>query len=276
VSWPEDGAGPFPVVVFSHGAFCFPQQYVNVTDYWVAHGYVVIRPNHLDSPNRGKVRPDELPVLLESRLRDMSFALDSLAELEAGIPQLAGRIDASRAAVAGHSFGGMIAMVKVGLAMQNASGQRQNFADPRFAVALVMSGVGMVPPMPNIPDAPFMAPDAFAGLTRPLLASGGTLDEGNVGTGVIYPWEWRMSAYTLAPPGDKYSLVIQAADHYLGGLICRDNKGGPDDPDAVRTVRAVQTAFLDAYLKDDANALRWLRAGNMGELDPGRAVLEHR
>ena len=31
VTWPS-GKGPYPVVVFSHGAFCYPQQYARVTD----------------------------------------------------------------------------------------------------------------------------------------------------------------------------------------------------------------------------------------------------
>ena len=118
--------------------------------------------------------------------------------------------------------------------------------------------------------------NAFDGLTQPLIASGGTLDEGNVGTGEIYPWEWRMSAYTLAPAGDKYAVVLQDADHYLGGLICRSNKGGEDDPVAVEVVRAAQTAFLDAYVKRDQAALEWLRTYDFGAMSDGRATLEYK
>ena len=88
VAWPQTG-GPFPVVVFSHGAFCYPQQYRNVTDFWVSHGYVVILPDHLDSPNLGKVRPQDLPILQESRVRDMSFVLDSIAAIEQQVPAFA-------------------------------------------------------------------------------------------------------------------------------------------------------------------------------------------
>lgn len=280
VSWPEAvGAdtGPYPLVVFSHGAFCYPQQYRNVTDFWVSHGYIVVFPDHLDSPNLGKVNPAAVANLLQSRVRDMSAVLDSLAAIEAGIPELAGRVDGGRAAVAGHSFGGMIAMVKSGLHMQDASGTvLDSYPDPRFRAAVVMSGVGQTPPMANLPEVPYMTDDAFAGLTGPLLASGGTLDEGNVGTGVVYPWEWRMGGYTLAPPGDKYSLVLQDADHYLGGLICRENRGGPDDPEAVAVVRTVQTAFLDAYLKDSRPARQWLETVDVAQFSSGRGRLERK
>jgi pimeloyl-ACP methyl ester carboxylesterase len=276
VAWP-DSAGPFPVVVFSAGAFCYPQQYTNITDFWVSHGYVVIQPNHLDSPNRGKMKPDEISKMLSARVRDMSFVLDSLNAIEAQIPEIAGRMDGSKAAVAGHSFGGMIAMVKSGLHMQNSTGEvLPDYTDSRFSAAIVMSGVGQVPPMANLPQVAYMTDDAFSGLTGPLLASGGTLDEGNVGTGVVYPWEWRMAPYTLAPAGGKYSLVLQESDHYLGGLICRDNRGGPDDPQAVSTVRSAQTAFLDAYLKGDKRALRWLRSADFAAVSGGRAELTYK
>ena len=59
-----------------------------------------------------------------------------------------------------------------------------------------------------------------------------------------------------------------------GGLICRDNKGGPADPEAVELVRAAQTAFLDGYMKQDAAALDWLRATDWQALSNGRATFE--
>jgi hypothetical protein len=111
-------------------------------------------------------------------------------------------------------------------------------------------------------------------LQGPLIASGGTLDEGNVGTGEIFPWQWRMAPYLLAPAGDKYYLALENSDHYLGGLICRDSKGGEDDPVAVEVVRSAQTAFLDAYIKDDRQAENWLRSGDFEALSQGRASFE--
>jgi pimeloyl-ACP methyl ester carboxylesterase len=273
VAWPDSYGETFPVVVFSHGAFCYPQQYANVTDFWVSHGYVVIFPDHLDSPNGPKMKFMDSRKMLSSRVRDMSFVLDSLAEIEQAEPRLAGRMDGSRTAVAGHSFGGMIAMIKTGLKMQEQrTAVPVEMADERFQAAVVMSGVGPMEPMTMFPEVPTMAPDAFSGLTKPLIANGGTLDEGNVGTGKIYPWRWRMAPYILAPAGDKYSMVLDNTDHYMGGLICRDNRGGRDDPRAVAVVRAAQTAFLDAYVKDDQSALSWLQTYDFSQLSAGRAT----
>jgi predicted dienelactone hydrolase len=267
VAAPRD-AGSHPVVVFSHGAFCYPQNYARVTDHWVTHGYIVIAPDHLDSPNnRERMGPERLARLLESRIRDLTFVADSAGR----ILQAAGfvaRADTARMAVAGHSFGGMLAQIKAGVALKDpATGAAVSHADPRFRAAIVMSGVG---PMPQ------MADNAFAGLAGPLIASGGTLDEGNVGSGQIFPWEWRMSPYTLAPPGDKYSVVLERGDHYLGGLICREDRGGEDDPEGVAILRALQTTFLDAYLKDDRAALRFLGTADVAALTKKRARFERK
>jgi pimeloyl-ACP methyl ester carboxylesterase len=276
VSFPV-GAGEFPLVVFSHGAFCYPQQYSAVTNFWVSHGYVVVFPDHLDSPNGPKMSPASISKMLSGRSRDMSFVLDSLAEIAAALPEMQGQIDPTRATVAGHSFGGMIAMVKLGLHMESQlDGSSVEMADKRFSSAIIMSGVGQMEPMASLPQVPTMSVDAFSGLTKPLLASGGTLDLGNVGTGQIYPWQWRMAPYNLAPAGDKYSLVLQDSDHYLGGLICRSNRGGEDDPVAVAVVRAAQLAFLDAYVREDEAALQWLRTADFGALSEGRAALDYK
>lgn len=260
-------AGRYPVVVFSHGAFCYPQNYAPVTEHWVTHGYIVIAPDHLDSPNnRSRMTPEQVARLLDSRIRDLTFVADSVEPLmvQAG---LGARADTTRMAIAGHSFGGMLAQIKAGLSLKGPGGETVSHADPRFRAAVVMSGVG---PMPQ------MAEGAFAGLRGPLIASGGTLDEGNVGTGQIFPWEWRMSPYTLAPPGDKYSVVLEQGDHYLGGLICREDRGGEDDPEGVAIVRALQVAFLDAYLKDDREARRFLRTADISKLTGSRARFERK
>ena len=257
------GDGPFPLVVYSHGAFCSPAMYDRITLQWAGHGYAVLLPQHLDaldSPNP-MANPDRQK-LLSSRVRELSLAVDRAGEIGAsrGNKDL---LDIERVAVAGHSFGAMIAAIKLGLRLKPGEYVFPGAtADERFRAAVIMSGVGPLFPMTD---------DAFAGLTRPLIASGGTLDEGNVGMGEIYPWEWRMSPYTRAPPGQKYSLVLDEADHYLGGLICRGDRGGEADPDAVRVVAAVTLAFLDAYVRDDESAKDWLHRVDLATLTDGRA-----
>lgn len=265
----DEGAGSFPVIVYSHGAFCFPQMYANVVEHWASHGYIVVLPDHLDSPNQ-KERPDltKRDLLLLSRVRDMSFVLDSLDEIEAAVPAISGKTDRENMAVAGHSFGGMITMIKSGLPLKDSqTGETLDLSDQRFDAAVVMSGVGQMQDM---------AEGAFDSLTGPVFSSGGTLDTGNVGDGVVHPWEWRMGGYRLAPPGDKYEVVLDQGDHYLGGLICRENRGGVPDIEGVMIVNAMSTAFLDAYLKGDSDAKAFIQTADAKSLTRERAMFDRK
>jgi len=44
-----DARGPFPVIVFSHGAWGSKDGYFALGRYWASHGYVSIHPSHADS-----------------------------------------------------------------------------------------------------------------------------------------------------------------------------------------------------------------------------------
>ncbi len=44
-----DGPGPFPVIIFSHGALASKDCYSELGKYWASFGYVSIHPSHNDS-----------------------------------------------------------------------------------------------------------------------------------------------------------------------------------------------------------------------------------
>ena len=251
-----DGEGPFPLVVYSHGFGCFRESYSGLTDHWASHGYAVVLPEHPDCPSaQAKMSPDDIRNLLYIRIADVARVLDALFAPGEEIPGLTGRIDYERKAIAGHSFGGMIAQITWGQPLKDLhSSGRVSYA-LGFDAAIVMSGVGQMPEM---------ADGSFDGIPGPVMVTGGTLDTGNVGRGVIHPWEWRMSAFDLSPPGHKYSVTLEEGDHYLGGLICRDDRGGPDnrggahDAEGLEILAGATTAFLDAWLNEDAAARRFL------------------
>ena len=251
-----DAEGPFPLVVYSHGFGCFRESYSGLTDHWASHGYAVVLPEHPDCPTaQAKLSPDDARNLLYIRISDVARVLDALFAPGQEIPGLTGRIDYERKAVAGHSFGGMIAQITWGQPLKDLhSTERVSYA-LGFDAAIVMSGVGQMPQM---------AAGSFDEIPGPMLVTGGTLDMGNIGGPVTYPWEWRMSAFDLSPPGHKYSVVLEEGDHYLGGLICRADRGGPDnsggahDTEGLEILAGVTTAFLDAWLNDDTDARRFL------------------
>jgi hypothetical protein len=72
-------------------------------------------PDHPDSPNiQPPLRLDQMGGLTETRIADLNFIFGNLDRIAAaaGIP---GQFDTERLAVAGHSFGSVIAMAKAGL-----------------------------------------------------------------------------------------------------------------------------------------------------------------
>jgi hypothetical protein len=268
-----DGEGPFPLVVYSTGAFCLPQLYDLVTAHWASHGYVVIVPNHLDSPNTPKPRADQYPIMLPSRIREVTFVLDEL-DVISTLAGIEGMIDPAHVAAAGHSFGAVIAMSKIGLNLEEgATLDWGDSVDARFQAAVLMSapGKGSGPAGMEV-----LADNAYDGLSKPLMATGGSKDVGRVDPGDMTPGEWRTQVYRLAPPGDKYAVIVEGSDHYMGGLICNAERGGEPDPGGVAIVAAMTTVFLDAYLKGDAAALEYLQSVDVPARTDGRATHQYR
>ena len=266
VMYPE-GAGPYPVVVYSTGMFCFPQMYDLVTRHWVSHGYVVILPNHLDSPNNERPPTlEELDIVVQSRIRDVTFALDSLGKIGRQA-DITARIDDRRVGMAGHSFGAGVSMMKIGLHLKDEFDLLYGQAyDERFQAAVLMSGQGY--------GMEQLADNAFDGVRRPLMATGGSRDIGRVNPGGLTATEWRMQPFLLTPPGDKYVVITDGTDHYMGGLICNPKRGEGPDHDAAAIVRAMTTAFLDAYLKDESAALDFLTTADVPVLTKGKAIYQ--
>src|SRR5262245_40026972 len=85
------GQGPFPLIVWSHGAGGSKDNYLTLMEHWASRGYVTIQPTHSDSRSLAAKASD--PVSFrdwQGRPADISFILDSLAELAQKEPVLAG------------------------------------------------------------------------------------------------------------------------------------------------------------------------------------------
>jgi predicted dienelactone hydrolase len=243
-----------PVVLFSHGAYSSKDLYAPIADAWARAGFVVIQPTHMDSVSLGVARGTSNPAFWPERLADMRFLLSSLKSLAQKIPALAGRVDGTRVAATGHSFGGMVAQTIGGASyFDPGSGQTVRNADTRVRAVIIMSGAGRF--------APLLRAEDFAALALPTLVSVGTNDLKQDPTKSGY--EWRKEPYDFLAPGDKYLLTLSGADHYLGGSVGRDDL--PRDPNAAAYLAAftdVSTRFLRAYVMGDTRANTDLRASS--------------
>src|ERR1700710_1941439 len=119
VSAPATGSA-LPIIILSHGQgfsnnLSSLNGYGPLAHFWAAHGFVVIQPTHLSSKTLN-LDPDipGAPAFWRSRVDDMTHILDRLDIVEASVPGLAGRLDRSRIAVAGHSMGGHTAGMLLG------------------------------------------------------------------------------------------------------------------------------------------------------------------
>jgi len=207
VRYPAAG-GPYPLIVFGHGFALTPATYARLLSAWAKDHYVVAAPEfpleRADAPGG----PDEADLVNEPR--DMSFVIGRLLGLKA----LAGKIDPTRIAVAGHSDGAETAL---------AVAYDGRFRDPRVRAAVVLSG------------AELGGMRSFPRHGPPLLAVQGTADPINSpGTTAAYFGRaarpkfllWLVGASHLPPYTDQepqLGIVERATLAFLGHYL----RGGP-------------------------------------------------
>ncbi len=261
VTYPE-GEGPFPVIVWSHGAFGTKDNYRPLIEFWSSHGYVCIQANHSDSRAFG-FDPASAFGDWESRPKDITFILDSFDALVAAAPELTGKMDSTRVGVGGHSYGAHTAQLLAGVTTQTL-GQSQpvSHADPRPLAFVMLSAQG---------TGEMLNDHSWDNLTRPaLFATGSNDDSGRTGD----PYTWRLEPFNYSPPGDKYLLFIEGAYHNYGGISgAHIVSTGPDNPVHVAYVQTVTLAFWDAYLKQDVSALVYLNSPVMEQYTASEAVI---
>jgi predicted dienelactone hydrolase len=143
VSAPTTGTS-LPVIVFSHGYGWSADGYAPLVGFWAAHGFVVVQPTHLDSRSLG-LAPDDprTPGIWRTRVQDLRSTIDQLELLEAALPGLSGRVDRSRVAVAGHSWGGQSASMLLGARVLDTDGRPgEDLSDARVSAGLLLSTTG--------------------------------------------------------------------------------------------------------------------------------------
>ena len=259
------GTGPAPVVLFSHGLGGSREGCAYLGEHWAARGYVAVflqHPGSDDSVWREVPPALRMAALREAaslanfllRVKDVPAVLD---ELEAWNTteghSLRGRLDLGKVGMSGHSFG---AVTTQALAGQRTADRNALFADLRIKAALVLS--------PSSPRRGEVS-EAFGQVALPWMVMTGTRDTSLIGDQDV---ESRLSVFPALPPGDKYELVLDSAEHSAFSERALPGDVEPRNPNHHRAILALSTAFWDTYLRGDGRARAWL------EGEGPRSVLE--
>ncbi len=262
-------AKPAPVVLFSHGLGGAREGSSFLGKQWAARGYVAVFLQHPGSDEaiwKGKplreiglsMREAITPANFFFRVADVHATLDQLTKWNAESGHfLAGRLDLAHIAMTGHSFGAVTT--------QAVSGQKfvtsDALTDPRISAAIIMS-----PSKPAVGNTE----QAFGSVHLPWLLMTGTEDIAKIGGAALGSTDMasRLAVYPALPAGDKYELVLDGAHHMAFTDRPELDSESPRNPNHHRAILALSTAFLDAYLRNDADAKAWLQG------DGPRQILE--
>jgi dienelactone hydrolase len=255
VSAPVTGSA-LPVILLSHGHghsnnLSSLNGYAPLASYWAARGFAVIQPTHLDSKTLSLDPGDpEAPLYWRSRAEDMTRILDQLDVIEAAVPQLPGRVDRSRVAVAGHSMGGHTASLLLGARLTDPrDGTEVNLAEPRIKAGVLLAAPGRGGDALSEFAAEhysFFSTTDFSQMTTPALVVAGDKDTSAHLT-VAGP-DWHADPYFLSP-GPKSLLTMFDAEHGLGGIAGYDAAETTDeDPERVAAVARLTWAYLRTQL----------------------------
>jgi dienelactone hydrolase len=267
-----DGDARVPLVIFSHGLGGSREGGKLWGEHWAANGYVVVHVQHPGSDETlwkgaGNGAPKErmargaTPEQLLGRVDDVRFVIDELTRLQArsDAPAWSKRIDLSRIAMTGHSFGALTTMA---LANERFPGPIKSVADPRISAFIAFS--------PVIKGAKKTWPERFGAMNQPFLTVTGTIDGDVLGNGADP--KKRAAVFDVQSPGDKYRVVFTGGDHsvFNGGNLreaewinwVTGEKHESTPATIAKTIQGktadVTLKFLDAYLKGDAAAKSWL------------------
>jgi predicted dienelactone hydrolase len=229
---------PVPVVLFSHGLGGSRAGYAYLGRHWALRGYVAVFLEHRPTDAAG-VRNFLL------RVKDVPAVLDQLERWNTSDGHvLAEMLDLSRIGMSGHSLGASTTQ-----AMSGQVFSRGNFAytDPRIKAAIAFS--------PSSPGRGSDPNTAFGSVKIPWMLMTGTRDFTGIGNGDV---KSRLAVFAALPPGGKYELVLDGAEHSAFTDRTLPRETGKRSLDYHRVILALSTAFWDAWLRGDMAAKTWL------------------
>lgn len=212
------------VVVFSHGFGGSPAAYQRIISAWVAHGYTVLAPTHLDSREHPGHAAASGQAAFMTRIEDMAVVRGYARAAHPEAPVVA----------AGHSFGSLLSLMQAG-AVTVAGPQ----GDPQVRGVIAFSSPGAIQGV--------VTPQTYASLAAPVLMITGDQD---VVEGFAPDPAVHRQPFDQAPAGGHTLITFAGGGH---DLVAR-----ADEADFALIVEATLD-FLDAHAQGDEAALARLR-----------------
>jgi predicted dienelactone hydrolase len=264
IYYPATGSQPLPVIIMSHGLGGSRVGYSYLGRYWADRGYVVVHVQHKGSDTAVWQSAGSPMIAMREaaqdiqnaivRPRDVSFAIDRLAELSQTEGPLLARLDRRRIGVAGHSMGAQTALLLAGQVLVTPDGQELTFFDSRVKAVVAMS-----PPVRRSNEQSEAFDKIYGAIRVPCLHFTGTRDESPVGLTAAKDRRVPFDHIHLA---DQYLVIFQDADHMV--FADRRRSRHTHNVEAIHDlVCQSTTAFWNAYLRDDVQAATWLADGGL-------------
>jgi len=264
-------SAPAPVVIISHGLGGSRDGLAYLGVGLANAGFVAVHVQHLGTDGAVWRGVESVPLAMAAavldvrnaldRLEDVAFALDTLPRTSA----LRGRLDMSRAAIAGHSYGAWTVLHMLGERLPGGD-WGLDLPDRRLSAGVAIS------PFPPIGLPPSVA---YAPITAPILHITGTEDRGLIEAATP---DDRMIPYRDIRSPDVLAVLDGATHASFAG----EPAAGPrwNDPTYQARTASLATLFLRTVLERDINAEADLRRGaplmpgdrieSKGELIPSR------
>ena len=261
---------PCPVVIFSHGLGGTREGYEFLGRFWASHGYLSVHLQHAGSDDQVwkdvplKERMEAMrraatqPLAAVARPADVRFAIDTVLRLcdEPGSP-LHRLPDEKKIGMAGHSFGAWTTLVSGGQTLVGMGGKSTTYADARIRALIPMSAA--------VPRDPETWKRSYATVKLPAMHMTGTLDDSPITT--TTPAD-RLKPFEFCPGpaqggGEQYLLNFDRGDHmiFAGRYAAALAKTPRELAERYHQhIRIATLAFLDAHLRGDGEALRWLQS----------------
>jgi dienelactone hydrolase len=240
---------PAPLVVFSHGIGGSRRGYSYLGSHFAGQGLASLHLQHVGSDRSlwggnpfevvGRLQNAATDSEAIARVHDLRFALDHLLDGE-----LAARIDATRIAAAGHSYGANTTLLAAGARVER-DGRAIELHEPRLKAAIVISA----PPFHGQGDEARI----LAAVTVPSLHVTATEDVIRI-PGYYSTAEDRVKIFDAIGSPRKALAVFEGGSHSI--FTDRASTGGAVlNPRVKLATKELSVAFLNGVFRGDDRAL---------------------